>query len=137
MEDIWTLPKVETITNTGPDWIIHLLDGCTSDTRLPVIMTLWQNWHVRNEVYHGKPAPSVEASCRFLNGYNETLLKIQQRPNADIVKGKTVVLYDDPKGKRSAREMRTCIKPMEHWRKPSQGSVKLNVDGSWVQEARM
>ena len=93
MARIWSMPKVETIVNTGPEWILHLLDRCTDEERLPMIMTLWRNWYVRNEVYHHKPAPPIEASTRFLSGYINTLLYIQQHHSDDVAKGKKGITY--------------------------------------------
>ena len=87
---------------SAPCWVRHsyLLKRATVDPlylwvikRLPVLMTLWRSWYVQNEVYHAKPAPPVEASSRFLCGYINTLLNIQQHPKADVAKGKTVISY--------------------------------------------
>ena len=133
MARIWRMPKVEAIMNTSPEWIIHLLDVCSADVRLPIIMTLWRNWHVRNEVYHNKPAPPVEASCRFLCGYINSLVAIQQHPHADDLKGKTVVAYRGQEGSHKSPVVRPSKSP-ERWNKPPPGWVKLNVDGSWRQE---
>ena len=128
------MPKVDTIANTGKEWIIHLLDGCQDEVRLPIIMTLWRNWYVRNKVYHGKPAPSVDASCRFLCGYIDALLHIWQHPSADMEKGKTVISYVGRDRKQKSHEMLLRDKPPERWTPPPLGSVKLNTDGSWLEE---
>ena len=123
---------MDDINNTGTEWILHLLDGCSNDERLPVIMPLWRNWHVRNEIYHEKPAPPVEASQRFLSSYIDILLGLQQHPEADITKGKMVISYDHSrsKGKREVT-VASCTRPPEQWSKPPEGWVKLNVDGAW------
>ena len=114
MESVWSMPKLESISNTGPEWIIHLPDNCNVDQRLPVIMTLWRNWYVRNEVYHEKPAPPVEASRRFLCGYIDTLLHIQQHPTADIAKSKEVVSYNRHiSHARTHAAPATCTRPPE------------------------
>ena len=76
MSKTWTMSALDNINNTGPDWLLHLLDQCTVDERLPVLMTMWRTWHVRNEITHHKPAPPTEASRRFLSSYIKTLLEI-------------------------------------------------------------
>lgn len=91
-----------------------------------------RNWHVRNEVYHNKPAPPVEASSRFLCGYVNSLLCIQQYPNADDVKGKSVIAYCGQGGRRGDAE--PPAKQPELWKTPPPDWVKLNVDGSWQEE---
>ena len=129
------MPKLETIANTGPEWLLHLLNRCTEKERLPVVMTLWRSWYVRNEVYHNKPAPPVEVSCRFLTGYINTLMHIQQHPGDDMIKEKKIVAYGDYGGNSKQHIlMHACTRPPERWLKPSPGWVKLNVDGSWKEE---
>uniref|UniRef100_A0A8R7TL47 Uncharacterized protein n=1 Tax=Triticum urartu TaxID=4572 RepID=A0A8R7TL47_TRIUA len=86
-----SMTRLEDITNTGTEWALHLLNRCTEEQRLPVIMTLWRSWHVRNEVVHQKPAPAIEASRRLLCSYIDNLRCIQQHPHEDIVKGKMIM----------------------------------------------
>jgi ribonuclease HI len=94
-----------------------------------IIMTFWRIWHCRNEVIHHKPAPSIEASRRFLCSYLESLLTIKQFPTADAAKGKTVVSWC--KDKKLKTKSLSSVKPPRPWRKPPEGHVKINVDGSF------
>lgn len=128
------MPSLDTVCNTGPEWLLHLLERCSEDERLPVLMTVWRTWHVHNEITHHKPAPPTEASRRFLSSYIDSLLCIQQHPNADVSKGKMVVNYNymlkQNIGRASPAEN---PRPPERWAKPSDGWCKLNVDGAFVE----
>ena len=92
----WNIPKVETIRDTGPEWLFALLEPLDETARLVVLMIMWRVWHVRNEITHDKPPPPVEASRRFLHGYITSLLCIQQHPQANMEKGKMVVCDGRP-----------------------------------------
>ena len=96
-----------------------------------ILMTFWRAWHCRNEVTHHKPAPLVETSRRFLNGYIESLLCIKQYPKGDITKGKMVLQCA---GQPTNIQTRSPHAETEgpRWMKPPVGWAKLNVDGSYV-----
>lgn len=64
-------------SNSGEDWVLHLLDGRPELERTRILMTLWRIWHVRNEIVYDKPAPSVESSRRFLCSYVDSLMTIK------------------------------------------------------------
>lgn len=73
------------------NWFFDLLE-LQPELSLPtLLMTLWCNWYVRNEIVHGKPPPPIEASKRFLESYVCSLLEIKQHPQANLLKGKHVV----------------------------------------------
>jgi hypothetical protein len=96
---------------------------------MKILMTLWRIWFVRNEVVHHKPAPTIESSKRFLCSYLESLISIKRGPNADVVKGKTVV-SSTCEGRRD-KEALDVAPTKKLWSKPPSGMVKLNVDGSF------
>ena len=123
----WNIPKVEAIVNTGPEWIFSLLGPLDETARLVVLMTMWRVWHVRNEITHDKAPPTAEASRRFLHGYINSLLCIQQHPDGNLEKGKMVVLPSPPRAPES-----TAPKVRAHWVPPQPGWVKLNTDGSYI-----
>ncbi|KAI4973135.1 hypothetical protein ZWY2020_028843 [Hordeum vulgare] len=130
MAKSWNMPKLEDIQNTGTEWLLHLLDQCKPDQRLPVVMTLWRSWHVHNELTHGKHAPSTEASTRFLSSYIQTLQCIKQFPRGDLVKGKMVPSHQgkltaNQKGEAQAKDR------VQRWTKPPPGWTKLNIDGAF------
>jgi hypothetical protein len=129
MEEVWPLPDIGMIMDTSSEWLLHLLEGRSETVRAMIIMTFWRIWHCRNEVIHHKPAPSIEASRRFLCSYLESLLTIKQFPTADAAKGKTVVSWC--KDKKLKTKSLSSVKPPRPWRKPPEGHVKINVDGSF------
>ncbi|KAI4976829.1 hypothetical protein ZWY2020_050436 [Hordeum vulgare] len=135
MGKIWSMPKLEDIRHTGPEWLLHLLIQCHPDEHLQVLMTLWRSWHMHNELTHGKKAPPIEASTRFLSSYIDTLLCIKQHPSADIAKGNMAVSYlskplPDRDGKKQAAG------PDMRWSKPPRGWTKLNIDGAFSANQR-
>lgn len=123
----WNIPKVESIRNTGPEWLFTLLEPLDETARLVVIMIMWRIWHVRNEITHDKPPPPAEASRRFLHGYITSLLCIQQCPGDNLEKGKMVVTSTQPSVRPSP-----VAKVRPRWTPPSRGWAKLNPDGSFV-----
>ncbi|XBI14851.1 hypothetical protein VPH35_057369 [Triticum aestivum] len=123
----WNIPEVEAIVNTGPEWIFSLLDPLDETARLVVLMTMWRVWHVRNEITHDKAPPTAEASRRFLHGYINSLMCIQQHPDGNLEKGKMVVLPSPPRAPES-----TALKVRAHWVPRQPGWVKLNTDRSYI-----
>ena len=130
MQEEWALPELEAITNPDTEWLLALLDQHTDEMRTKILMTLWRIWYVRNEVVHHKPAPPVKSSKLFLCSYLQSLLTIKNFPQADCVKGKTVLLTGMIH--TGARErVAVTIKQPRRWSPPPPGYVKLNVDGSF------
>jgi hypothetical protein len=100
MSEEWSLPNVAPFSNSGEDWVLHLLDGRTELERTRILMTLWRIWHVRNEIVHDKPAPSVESSRRFLCSYVDYvdyLMTIKYCPQTDVKGKQPVVDYQETK----------------------------------------
>jgi hypothetical protein len=130
MGEVWPLPNIKALRNTGSEWLLHLLEGRPEVERVMILMTLWRIWHCRNEVVHQNPAPSIDCSKRFLQSYLVSLLGIKQFPCADAAKGKMVVFGEKEVGMKQEAETskEVHIRP---WRKPNEGTVKLNVDGSF------
>jgi hypothetical protein len=132
MREVWPLAPIDTIVNTGPEWILQASDQATEQERLMMMMTWWRAWHVRNEVVHHNPAPPVVASRRFLCSYVDSLLCIKQSPSVDPVKGKTVIVHDHKKVRPSKKDLKPQVQ--NKWTKPPPGWSKLNIDGSWSEE---
>ncbi|CAM0946471.1 unnamed protein product [Alopecurus aequalis] len=135
MEEVWPLPAIEDVEDTGSEWLLQLMEKQTDMVNAMTIMTFWRAWHGRNEVVHHKPAPSIEASRRFLCSYLESLISIKQNPQADVIKGKGVV---DLSGLGVQRKLQSGSRTEDRqeckWRAPSPGWVKLNVDGAFKEE---
>ncbi|KAI5011164.1 hypothetical protein ZWY2020_013301 [Hordeum vulgare] len=133
MEKAWSMPKLENVRHTGPEWLLHLLHQCQPDERLPVLMTLWRSWHVHNEITHGKKAPLVEASTHFLCSYIDTLRCIKQHPSADIVKGKMHVSCQRIPVQEQVGRKQSAGTDVR-WVRPPPGWTKLNIDGAFRAE---
>ncbi|KAI4970906.1 hypothetical protein ZWY2020_001820 [Hordeum vulgare] len=93
-------------------------------------MTMWRSWHVHNELTHGKKAPPIEASTRFLSSYIETLLCLKQYPNTDMAKGKMVISHQGRSTAAHEESSNTTV-PEEIWLPPPLGWTKLNVEGAF------
>jgi hypothetical protein len=132
MSEIWVMPNVTSIQNTGTEWLLSLLLSIPDEQRVPTLMTIWRIWHAHNEVTHDKPCPTIEGSRRFLDSYLKSLMIIRQFPEADITKGKMVV--DTQLGFKKAPG-RDHPKPKEWWQPSEPGSFKLNVDGAFTNSA--
>lgn len=121
--------KYKAYGSHGPDWILHAVSNMPAGQHLYFFMLLWRIWHTRNEVVHHKPAPSTEASKRFLQSYVQSLLAPEQSPDKDPIKGKAVVLECGPSlsALSSNSEVHTAS-----WKRPDDQWVKINTDGSYV-----
>mgnify|MGYP005846068177 CR=1 FL=1 len=123
----WPIPSVDDIHNVGPEWLFTLLEPLDEATRMIVLMIMWRIWHVRNEITHEKKPPPTEASRRFLHGYINSLLCVQQHPSGDVVKGK-MILNAPPILTREPAP----LKDERGWVAPELGNTKLNTDGSFI-----
>ncbi len=132
MTSVWPLPDIRSIRNTGPEWLLGVLEPLSETVRMVLLMTLWRTWHVHNEITHDKEAPPTEASKRFLLGYINSLLCIQHFPSADMEKGKMVL--PSPAARDSVDTSKRIKEAVEQlrWARPPPGWAKLNTDGSFV-----
>jgi ribonuclease HI len=135
MREVWPLKAIDTIPYTGTEWPLHALAQVPEQERMMMLMTWWRIWHAPNEVVHQKAAPPVEASRIFLCSYVDSLLLIKQNPGADPAKGKFTITYDHMLSRGHKRTVKQKARQeLKRWSKPPPGWVKLNVDGSWVEE---
>nr|XP_051196822.1 uncharacterized protein LOC127310170 [Lolium perenne] len=132
MEEFWSLPNVKEMKSSDHEWLLHMLDRKTEIQRVMILMTLWRIWYCRNEVIHNKLTPSIKVSRHFLCSYLESILVIKQFPDADPTKGKSMVVWER-KANTSGRKMDMKEKTVKKWKKPPDGYVKLNMDGSYCQ----
>ncbi len=77
----------------GTAWLFDWLDRIQKHERAMSLIVLWRNWYVRNELFHGKLAPPIEASKRFLESYMATLCQLSQNPSTNMEKRKYMVNY--------------------------------------------
>lgn len=114
----------------GSQWLLDSLEKASAHERPMLLMIIWRNWQVRNDIIHGKPASPVEASMRFLESYISTLLQISHNPNANLQKGKqNICLF-----KQNPTPYQSVHSVPLHWEKPPAGWMKLNIDGSFQAE---
>uniref|UniRef100_A0A8R7VGV1 RNase H type-1 domain-containing protein n=1 Tax=Triticum urartu TaxID=4572 RepID=A0A8R7VGV1_TRIUA len=135
MAAAFSMPCLDSITNSSTEWALLLLNDCPEEQWLPVLMTFLANWYVWNEVVHHKSAPTIEAFCRFLCIDIDSLRCIEQHPHGDIMKGKMVLSLEPCRSHTKAGAMpASCSRPPERWTKPPVGWNKLNIDGAWRED---
>ena len=44
------------LTDTGPEWLLHLLADLSKHDGALVVLIFWRIWFVRNELVHNKEA---------------------------------------------------------------------------------
>lgn len=126
----WNLPDIKRVWHKGEECLFDLMQDLGDYDRMRILMVLWRSWHVWNEIVHNKPPPLEEASRRFLLIYEESLLAIQEFPDADSVRGKMVINGDNRKAPLS--HVGPVPQPPAGWLPLAEGRVKLNIDGSFI-----
>jgi ribonuclease HI len=122
MRTVWDLPIEKAFRLTGQNWLLLLLDGVNSATRVKLLFLLWRTWHHRNNVVHGDGKASVAASVPFLQHYVDSICPGTLEPDRkDKAPALPLCSLDDLNG------------PAAHssWISPSPGWVKVNVDAGW------
>ena len=94
MSEVWRLPTLSSIQNNGREWLLNVLEPRLDVERSMVLFTLWRSWHIRNEVVHHKPMPTMEASKRFLVSYLNSILCLKVDLASDPEKGKQIITCD-------------------------------------------
>lgn len=87
LRQVWSLPGEELFVDSGPDWLLLLLDRVDSYNRGTILLMLWRAWYLRNNVVHDKGNLTITGSVSFLQSYAESLLLVRQK-------------VCDPKGKQ-------------------------------------
>lgn len=129
----WYVPDAEQFLNNSPDWFLLFLDKLTDEDRDFLLLILWENWSDRNALTHGDASFSVEKSAFSLRALYNTMNQLHlKEPDA---KGKAVL------GKlSSAKNLKAGIiamasTPLARWETSVQGWLKINVDGSFVEQS--
>jgi hypothetical protein len=133
MGEVWQLPALEGIQNTGSEWLLHLLQSATETSRPMILMTLWRSWHVRNEVVHDKQPPPLEVSRRLLSSYLESIIQIKYHPNENLEKGKFILHVQGNNLYMNSTDHKQIT--TASWCPPTPGWCKLNTDGSFGADA--
>ena len=124
------MPPDDLLTDTGDEWLLHILTQVSKDQQATTLMTLWRIGHAHNEMTYLKPCPSIEGSRRFLVSYVDSLLMIRQFPEANVVKGKMVL--DHGRGFKSIPKEDGRQKVRKSWCPPEHDRAKLNVNGAFT-----
>ena len=95
------------------------------------LLVAWRVWYARNEITHDKLLPSIVGSQRFLCSYINTLRDIRSLPTDQILKGKKPLLNTGASLPYISVKEKSPINP---WKKPPPGWVKLMIDGSFCKE---
>jgi hypothetical protein len=105
LREIWLLPKEDIFANSGPNWLLHILDQVGAGTRCKKKL---RAWHLRNDMIFGDGKASVEASAIFLHNYMSSLLGLCNL-NGSSSKGKNLV--DVRGGTPHYRKTSCCRRP--------------------------
>jgi hypothetical protein len=82
-----------------------------------------------------KPLPAIEGSRRFLCSYVNSLDNLRKLSTEELLKGKQPVQKEQPGSHGRVEEVKSQPKVDIAWEKPRTGTVKLNVDGSFMEQA--
>ncbi|GJN26558.1 hypothetical protein PR202_gb14497 [Eleusine coracana subsp. coracana] len=104
------------------------LDG---DACAQLLLLLWRAWFARNEIVHGSPMPSVQASVSFLSKYWLELCVVSQDTHSVDLKGKRPVVYSMQKNTRRFTRRERQMREPSKWEPPPEGWIKINVDGGF------
>lgn len=99
MAEVWSLPPLADVVDTGVEWLLHLPGPLSDIERSMVLLTLWRCWFARNEVVHDKVPPPLDVSQRFLCSYLDSLIALKVDPQLTQAKGKRWFLMISPQGR--------------------------------------
>jgi hypothetical protein len=121
------LPEERVFSDTGPDWLLLLLNSVSPEVKANILMLFWRVWYLRNDATFGKGEASIKGSACFLESYCESLRYANS-------KAKDVV---DHKGKRKLdvgveRKDKPVHKVSVSWSPVKSGWVKVNTDADFI-----
>jgi hypothetical protein len=85
----WYVPRIT--TPIQENWLETWLLPLTEQQCGRILMIVWRVWHVRNEITHDKPMPSIGVSHRFICSYLQSLENIRNLEPVVMLKGKQVL----------------------------------------------
>lgn len=123
----WELPVEKELINSGPDWLLLILDRYGVQTGANFLMLIWRCWNVRNNVLMAGECISIEGSVIFLSRYMDALVQVRQQETSQEARGKQITNkagLDNRHGRR--------LKPRKRWCRLAEDILKINVDGAFV-----
>ena len=124
MREIWSLPGEDALVNTGPEWLLELLNNLDSQSVGRLLLLLWRSWFNRNENTWKVCLPA--GSVKFLTNYSNELFAIQQEGLSDVKGKKPVLQLPISTNDGPSRKVK------QGWEPPKPGWLKVNVDGSFT-----
>jgi ribonuclease HI len=115
MRKYWNLPREEEFRDTGKDWLLILLSKQRKKEQGQILLLLWRAWHLRNNIIHGDGKESIKHSVEFLLNYAREL-------------------DQNSSGNDQFTDVVETLRPktVKTWKKPEPGSIKVNVDASFI-----
>jgi len=127
MREHWELPAEHRFAPSGPDWLLVLLDGCTSEQKENTLLMLWRAWLVHNNITHESGPTGVTDSVHALLCLKSSLQDAENHQELEFNgKGKMQI------GSAQSGLRKEASNPRETWSHPPDGWIKLNVDASFV-----
>ncbi|KAM0922814.1 hypothetical protein ACQ4PT_005932 [Festuca glaucescens] len=116
----WKLPSEGSLTHSGKDWLLLLLNQVDEKIKARILLLLWRAWHLRNNIVHDDGKETVENSVSFLLSYNNTIKTMEASGKAPMLRKNGPVVVSG-----------TQERP-RNWTPLPQGWVKLNTDASFL-----
>jgi hypothetical protein len=112
-------------------WLLLLLDRCTKEQRDLTKLLLWRAWSVHNNITHQADPTSITDSEHFLLALVKSLQEDRQHDTVKS-KGKRNCGVSD-NGKEMVTDPKLSPGPTA-WVCPPDDWIKINVDGSFVEQ---
>lgn len=117
---------------TGLEWFVLALDNTLVNARPALILYLWTNWSVRNDLTHEGSYFSIEGSVGVIESTLNNLSIRKFNVFLEIVKGKRIIGKSKISKKLATNEIARASLSVANWNPLEQGWLKLNVDASFI-----
>lgn len=145
MRAVWDLPAEDQFRNTGEDWLQHLLDPCSMESRVKTLLLLWRCWFLRDDCIHGSGKELIGRSVDFLTQYVAEL-EGSDSELMEHVEGKQAHQHAIPPPPECVPYTASTARSMDQggdsesvlfsrWRPPTMGTVKVNTDASFLRDS--
>ncbi|PNT60993.1 hypothetical protein BRADI_5g08864v3 [Brachypodium distachyon] len=135
MRQVWQLPPEEKLRYTGKDWVLVLLDFVNELTRQRLLFLWWRAWDLRNDSIFGSGRAPVEESAVFISCYSQAMENI--KGDDDVLLQCLDIPVDSKElamsvHRHSTPALDTRPSPVDRWKPPEQGCLKLNFDAGFL-----
>lgn len=129
MREHWLLPDEKQFANSGPDWLLLLLDNCSPVQQDLVKLVLWRAWTTHNNITHQSGPTGIYDGVQALLAMRSSLDQIEKGHDVGASRGKKGCEALTP-GRRRGKENAEQA-DRTRWKVPPAGWYKINVDGSF------